>query len=281
MGIFDGVLFLSDFDNTIYYTAGALNEGEACPEMPERNLAAIRRFMAEGGRFGVATGRATAAFRAYDPIVPTNTPAVVFNGGGIYNYKTGEYEDTLFLEESSRSRIAAVMEANREISLELFYPDDRLLVYHENRWNEQHSRLTGMGYTVVEDLSPKNVSMPLAKALFLGERAELEKTAAFIDAQSWRGEYELILSNDHLLELTAKGANKGNMARRLQKRLGCTMLVCAGDHHNDIAMLTAADRAFCPSNAVEEVKRYATEVGHCRDGAIADMIEMLEKELKA
>ena len=155
MGVFDGVLFLSDFDNTIYYTAGALNEGEACPEMPERNLAAIRRFMAEGGHFGVATGRATAAFRAYDPIVPTNTPAVVFNGGGIYNYKTGEYEDTLFLEENSRSRIAAVMEANREISLELFYPDDRLLVYHENRWNEQHSRLTGMGYTVVEDLSPE------------------------------------------------------------------------------------------------------------------------------
>lgn len=279
MGIFDGVLFLSDFDNTIYYTAGAMNNGEVCPEMPERNIAAIRHFMAEGGRFGVATGRAAAAFRPYDPIVPTNTPAVVFNGGGILDYKTGEYADTLFLEESARAHIAAVMEANSAVSLELFYPDDRLLVYNENRWNEQHSRLTGMGYEVVEDLSPACVSMPIAKALFLGERDDLEKTIAFIDAQSWRGEYELILSNDHLLELTANGANKGNMARRLKERLGCRLLVCAGDHHNDITMLTAADRAFCPSNAVEEVKKYATEVGHCCDGAIADMIEILEKEL--
>lgn len=279
MGIFDGVLFLSDFDNTIYYTAGALNNGETCPEMPQRNIAAIRRFMEEGGRFGVATGRATAAFRPYDPIVPTNTPAVVFNGGGIYDYKAGEYADTLFLEEDARPHIAAVMEANPTVSLELFYPDDSLLVYNENRWNEQHSRLTGMGYTVVDDLSPERVAMPVAKALFLGERAELEKTAAFIDAQNWREKYELILSNDHLLELTAKGANKGDMARRLRDRLGCTMLVCAGDHHNDIAMLTAADRAFCPSNAVDEVKKYATEVGHCNSGAIADMIEILEKEL--
>ena len=281
MGIFDGVLFLSDFDNTILYTAGAMNKGETCPTMPERNLAAIRRFMEEGGRFGVATGRVMAAFQQYVPIVPTNVPAVVNNGGGIYDYETGEYVEALFLGESSRAHIAAVMEANRAVSVELFHPGTLLQVYNENRWNEQHSKLTGMGYEVVSDLSPESVEMPLSKALFLGEEEDLKKAAAFIEQQSWRGEYELIFSNDHLLELTVKGANKGDTARRLQKRLGCRMLVCAGDHMNDLAMLTKADRAFCPSNAVEEVKKYATEVGHCRDGASADMIEILEKELRA
>ncbi len=279
MGIFDGVLFLSDFDNTILYTAAAMNKGEKCPEMPARNLAAIHRFMAEGGYFGVATGRAMAAFRQYVPIVPTNVPAVVNNGGGIYDYEKGEYVETMFLGESSRAHIAAVMEANPAVSLELFHPGTLLQVYNENRWNAQHSKLTGMGYEVVADLSPASVEMPLSKALFLGEEEDLKKAAAFIEAQSWRGEYELIFSNDHLLELTARGANKGDMARRLQKRLGCKMLVCAGDHMNDLTMLTRADRAFCPSNAVEEVKKYATEVCHCEDGAIADMIEILEKEL--
>ena len=115
----------------------------------------------------------------------------------------------------------------------------------------------------------------------MGEEDDLKKAAAFIDAQSWRGEYELIFSSTYLLELTAKGANKGSMARRLMERLNCRMLVCAGDHMNDLTMLTAADRAFCPSNAVPEVKQYATEVCHCRDGAIAEMIERLEKELEA
>ena len=281
MGKFDGVLFLSDFDNTILYTADALKNGGAAPEMPRRNLDAIHYFMEEGGRFGGATGRAMAAFRQYAPLVPTNAPAIVYNGGGVYDYKTGEYVDTLFLSESARPHIAAVMEANPAVSLEMFHPDDLLQVYHETPWNTKHSLLTGMGYEVVTDLSPESVSMPLSKALFLGEEEDLKKAAAFIDAQPWRDQYELIFSSTYLLEFTAKGATKGNVARRLMERLGCRMLVCAGDHLNDLSMLTAADRAFCPSNAVPEVKNYATEVCHCKDGAIAEMIERLGKELEA
>lgn len=279
MGKFDGILFLSDFDNTILYTAGALKNGGTCPQMPQRNIDALRYFMAEGGRFGVATGRAMAAYAPYDSTVPTNAPAVVYNGAGIYDYETQEYLETLFLGESARPHIAAVMEANPAVSLEMFHAGTLLQVYNESKWNKKHTELTGMGYEVVQDLSPASVEMPLSKALFLGETEDLEKAAEFIEQQSWRGEYELIFSSDYLLELTAKGANKGDMARRLQKRLGCKMLICAGDHMNDLSMLRAADRSFCPSNAVEAVKAEAYVVGHCEDGAIADMIEVLDKEM--
>ena len=124
------------------------------------------------------------------------------------------------------------------------------------------------------------VEMPLSKALFLGEAEDLRAVAAFIEQQTWRGEYEVIFSNDNLLELTARGATKGDMARRMKDRFGCHTLVCAGDHMNDLTMLRVADRAFCPSNAVEAVKAEAYVVGHCQDGAIADMIAVLEEEHK-
>lgn len=281
MGKFDGILFLSDFDNTILYTAGALKNGGVCPEMNPRNIEAINYFMAEGGYFGVATGRAMAAFRQYAPLVPTNVAAVVYNGAGIYDYKTQKYEDTLFLQESARGHIQEIVDANPAVSLEMFHEGELLQVYRESKWNEKHTSLTGMGYEVVSDLSAQSVQMPLSKALFLSETEDLLKTAAFIDAQPWRGEYELVLSSDYLLELTAKGATKGDMARRMKEKLGCKLLVCAGDHMNDLSMLRAADRAFCPSNSVDEVKAEAYVVGHCQDGAIADMIEALEKELMA
>lgn len=280
MGIFDGVLFLSDFDNTILYTAAALKNGGECPEMSARNIETMHYFMREGGRFGVATGRATAAFEPYAPLVPTNVPAVVYNGAGIYDYEKKEYVETVFLEESSRTHIQTIIDANPAVSLEMFHAGTLLQVYRESKWNKKHSELTGMGYEVVPDLSPESVEMPLSKALFLGETEDLLKTAAFIDAQPWRGEYELVLSSEYLLELTAKGATKGDMALRMKDRFCCTMLVCAGDHMNDLSMLRAADRAFCPSNAVDAVKTEATVVGHCQDGAIADMIAVLEKELK-
>ena len=281
MGKFDGILFLSDFDNTIVYTAAALKNGGEVPAMSPRNVDAIQYFMAEGGRFGVATGRATAAYAPYDPLVPTNVPAVVYNGAGIYDYEKQEYVETLFLEESARVHIQAIVDANPTVSLEMFHAGTLLQVYRESKWNAKHTELTGMGYEVVQDLSPASVEMPLSKALFLGETADLLKTAAFINAQPWRGEYELVLSSDYLLELTAKGATKGDMARRMKEKLGCKLLVCAGDHMNDLSMLRAADRAFCPSNSVDEVKAEAHVVGHCQDGAIADMIEALEKELMA
>ena len=280
MGKFDGILFLSDFDNTILYTAAALKNGGDCPEMNQRNLDALRYFMEEGGRFGVATGRAMAAFEPYNSLVPTNVPAVVNNGAGIYDYNRQEYVETLFLGESARAHIMAVMEANPAVSLEMFHAGTLLQVYRESSWNVQHSKLTGMGYEVVRDLSPESVEMPLSKALFLGEAEDLRAVAAFIEQQTWRGEYEVIFSNDNLLELTARGATKGDMARRMKDRFGCHTLVCAGDHMNDLTMLRVADRAFCPSNAVEAVKAEAYVVGHCQDGAIADMIAVLEEEHK-
>ena len=279
VGKFDGILFLSDFDNTILYTAAALKNGGACPEMHPRNVEALQYFMAEGGRFGVATGRAMAAFSQYAPLVPANVPAIVNNGAGIYDYVKQEYVETVFLGESSRAHIQAIMDANPAVSLEMFHAGELLQVYRESKWNEKHTQLTGMGYEVVADLSPASVEMPLSKALFLGETEDLLKAAAFIDAQPWRGDYELVLSSDYLLELTARGATKGDMAKRMKERYGCKLLICAGDHMNDLSMLRAADRAFCPSNSVDDVKKEACVVGHCQDGAIADMIAVLEKEL--
>lgn len=279
MGKFDGVLFLSDFDNTLLFTAEIMQNGGVCPTMPQRNLDAIHFFMAEGGRFGVATGRATDAFRPYAPMVPTNTPAIVNNGGSIYDYARNEYIESLLLDERARPHITAAMAANPAVSVELFYPDGQLKVYHETLYNQRHAQLTGMSYEVIHDFSPQSVKMPLSKVLFLGEEPLLQKTAAFLKAQDWQDQYELIFSSETFLEMTAIGATKGGMARRLMARLGCQTLVCAGDHMNDLSMLTTADVAFCPANAVPEVRKHALAVCHCRDGAIADMIAHLDRTM--
>ena len=58
MGKFDGVLIISDYDNTISYTEGALRSGRSLPPVSPENRQAMAYFMAEGGTFCVATGRA-------------------------------------------------------------------------------------------------------------------------------------------------------------------------------------------------------------------------------
>ena len=88
MGKFDGVLLASDFDNTILNTE--LPRRTGCPILPisQRNVEALRYFMDNGGRFAVATGRALPAFRIFAEQVPMNAPAVVCNGGALYDFKT-------------------------------------------------------------------------------------------------------------------------------------------------------------------------------------------------
>ena len=128
MGKFDGMLLLSDYDNTLVYTEEALRSGGPRPPMSRRNLSAIRRWMAEGGRFSVATGRALEAFRRHAHEVPVNAPVIVDNGGAIYDLERGTYVVKNFLPAEAAVHIAAVAERFPHVALELYPDRDVVLV---------------------------------------------------------------------------------------------------------------------------------------------------------
>lgn len=103
---------------------------------------------------------------------------------------------------------------------------------------------------------------------------------AFLRERGWDGDYELIFSGQTLLEMTVKGANKGGMVRRLAGRLGISMehVYCVGDEANDVSMLTAAREGFAPANCVPLVRSCgATIVRDAREGALADVVEILDR----
>lgn len=122
MGKFDGMLLLSDYDNTLLYTEEALQKGTPRPPMNQRNLDAIAYWQAEGGVFSVATGRALEAFRRHAHEVPVNAPIVVDNGGAIYDLERETYVVKNFLPEIAPIHIAAIAERFPHVALEL-YPD--------------------------------------------------------------------------------------------------------------------------------------------------------------
>ncbi len=278
MGKFQNRLLLSDYDNTLHYTEATLREGVPLPPVSPRNLEAIRYWMAEGGRFSAATGRTLAAFRKQAAGIPMNAPAVVDNGGAVYDFASERYLVKNFLADSALHAIAAVMEAFPQVSLELYHEDALVQVMRPTDWNRQHAMLTGLPFQVVERLEAPD--KPMIKALFVSDRASLDQVKAFLDRTGQAADCELIFSTDHLLELTAKGADKGKMALRVKELCGCDALYCVGDHSNDLPLLRAADRAFAPANAIPEVlSSGATAVCHCLDGAIGDVVDILDREL--
>lgn len=278
MGKFDGVLLASDFDNTLIYTEESLRTGAPVPPLPERNREALEYFMAQGGRFAVATGRALAAFLRHAGDVPMNAPGVVCNGAAIYDFEKGEYLETAMLDAAARERGQAVLERFPGVAVEAYHIGNVIHVVHPNGISRQHEHMTHAELTEAPSLL--EVPLPLGKLLFEAEHGTLEEVLAFLRERGWAEDYELIFSVSHLLEMTTRGADKGGMVRRLAARLGIPMehVYCAGDEANDLSMLRAAAEGFAPANASAAVlESGATVVCDAREGALADVIAVLDR----
>ena len=95
MGRFSKMLMAADFDRTLT---------DRKSEIPRANLDAILAFEREGGLFTVATGRSVPMFRARDPLIPSNAPLVLYNGGAYYDYKTETLSGAVWMPRGTSRR---------------------------------------------------------------------------------------------------------------------------------------------------------------------------------
>mgnify|MGYP004519035949 CR=1 FL=1 len=275
---FDHVLLASDFDNTLVYTQSALDNGTEIPPMCARNRVALNYFIQNGGLFAVSTGRALPAFVDYVKDVPLSAPCVIANGAAIYDFRAREYLYTAFLSDRIYAHMDEVLTQFPTLAFEVYHDDRRIHAMHPNHYIRSHEHLTRAAVEVVEHFS--DIDLPIIKVLFEEDYPRLEELRAFILSRPWGREYELIYSNEHLLELTAGGATKGGMILRLASVLGVKRkdIYCIGDHRNDIPMLEISTIPFAPSNAIPAVHEFGAHiVSHCSDGAVADVVEYLDK----
>ncbi|MBQ0037485.1 MAG: HAD-IIB family hydrolase [Clostridiales bacterium] len=278
MGKFDGVLIASDFDNTVVYTEGALRAGTEQPPVSQTNREAIEYFMAQGGIFSIATGRALPAFAPLADKIPMNGPTVLFNGAAIYDFSADRYLRTAFLPESIRGHVHEVQAVFPDLAFEIYHDDNSIQAVNPNAITRSHQHLTHSPTVTISDID--EAPSPIAKVLLEEEPACLARVAEFIRSQPWADTYEVVLSADCLMEITAHGANKGGMVACLASDLGIGRenVYCVGDHNNDIPMLEFAHVGFAPQNAIESVHQVPGVhiLPNCWEDAIAAMIAELD-----
>lgn len=268
VGKFDGVLLASDFD-------GTLCDG-ATDVVPARSVAAIRRFMAEGGRFLVATGRAHRTFAPRAPEVPMNAPAVLSNGSAVYDFAAGEMLMQTFLRPQAAEDLAQLCRVFPELGFEAYFGED-IFVHNPNFVTEAHMRKVGAGYTACPI---GEMPQPWTKVILQQSPEYLRRVQDYV-LDHWGMYYECIFSSATLLEFTDKGSTKGQAVLWVARRLGIdpAHVYCTGDNPNDLPMLRCSAIPFVPANAAPEVLRCpgARLVGPCAGGAVADVIEALDE----
>ena len=278
MGKFDGVLIASDYDNTLVYTAGALLQGGDMPSVSKENREAIEYFMAQGGTFSIATGRALPSFATVRDDIPMNGPTVLFNGAAIYDFDRQQYLHTAFLPNQIRDHVKELLAVLPGLTFEIYHDDNSIHAINPNELTAKHLHLTHSPTVTLDSID--EAPLPISKLLFEEYEPVQREIIDFFRSQDWGGDYEVVSSSNFLLEVTARGANKGGMVRKLAELLHIEQknVYCVGDHANDVPMLEFANVPFAPQNAIEVV--HQVEGVHilpdCRENAIAAMIREID-----
>ena len=279
MGKFTGVLLASDFDNTLVYTESALKGLAPMPELLPENRQAIEYFMAEGGTFSIATGRALPSFEIVRPGLPMNGPTILFNGAAIYDFKAKQYLCTAFLPDTVRPHIMQVLDAWPDAAVELYHDDNAIFALHANELTLAHLHLTHEATKMLETID--QAPSPISKALFEIVPEKMAALHRYVTDMPWASRYEIVPSSSFLLELTAKGASKGDMVQRLAQLLHIAPqnVYCVGDHANDLGMLAVSAIPFAPANAIESVRQMPGIhiLPDARNGTIAALIRQLDE----
>ncbi len=284
MGRFDGILIASDFDRTLTDPAGIV---------PDANREALRRFMDEGGRFSVASGRSVPMFRCKRTLFESNAPTILFNGAACYDF---EAERVVFGTPLPRMD-ELIAEALRRYPLkncELQGIDRHCTFLIEQ---ERIDMFCSLGVELY-DKPYAEVDDPMYM-LFLGDefirpddpKRDFQSSTPEVDAMfdvcnAWissQGPFSAVRSTRRNTEVMMRGVSKGSAARRLAETLGCKTLVCVGDAMNDLAMLEEADYSFTPADGDEQIRTILGEklrvTKPCGVGALAGVIAALQEIL--
>ena len=267
MGKFDGVLFFADYDDTLYNSRRTVSA---------ENRAAIRWFIENGGRFSIATGR---AHRTFTPQIQReqltlNAPVVLSNGAAIYDYASGRYLLESCLPAEARGWMERLCGRFPALGFEAYHGED-IYVHNPNRVTREH--LAKVGGTQIP-CPIGAMPTPWSKVIVQQEKLYLEQARDQLLAW-YGGRCEAIFSNAYLLEVTAKGCDKGAMVARVAELLYVKPgdLYCIGDNENDIPMLARSAIPFAPANCAQAVKDWGARVlGHCDEHAVAQALSVLD-----
>jgi len=263
----EDILVISDLD-------GTLIGGDRM--IPKRNLEAIARFQSKGGHFAVATGRSVNSGARYYAEVSPNSPCVILNGTMIYDFtdKKTLWNLPLILENAKKY---IEMIQNRFVSTGIeVYSTKNVSVLCENDYVTNHLIRENM---VGNDLAIFD-GRPLCKALFADDADVIQKIIAFTDTFT-HDDVRFVTSCENYLEMLPADADKGMALKKVVELCGFSTrnVYAIGDYYNDVELLQAAGFAAMPQNSPDELKYLADlVVCDCNDGAVADLIEYIERK---
>jgi Cof subfamily protein (haloacid dehalogenase superfamily) len=241
-------------------------------KVSEENQRAIQDFIEKGGKFGVATGRSQLNIVSFLKGISVNTPCILYNGGGLYDFETKEFLD---ISELSKKKLIIYLhhclKQYPNVVIQIYTSDMCFVVSSKELANpaviEDHQPCT---FCQIEEIMDK----PWIKILFCAKPDELKSMEEKIVKFELEQDVNWVFSSEIYLEFLPKDTSKGSMLKKLREYMcGGYKIYAVGDFNNDKEMLQAADVGIAVKNALPGVKDVADRITVSNDeNAIADII---------
>ena len=271
MADFSDILLTVDFDRTLTAPDSSI---------PQRNIEAIKYFIANGGTFTVNTGRSIPMCHSFIDTLPVNAPLLLYNGSAMYDSHKREFISYSPIQIDAGKVLRQLQERFPKLTVEIQSADAHYALKQNPGWQAYSAHNCAWAYTDYD-----HIPQPFIKFTFYGQFTDVT-VASMYHAEPWEiammNEAKTYLQESYgqvldmfqpcprIVDVHAKGISKLKIAKDLQKLLGKKILVCVGDAPNDIEMLRGADYSFCPSDG--SIAHSFENVCDCAQGAVADVI---------
>lgn len=258
-------LIASDMDDTL------LNKD--C-QISARNEAAIKKALAAGKIFLIATGRMYVSAQPYAERLGLDVPLVTYNGALVKGSLSGEifYEHKMKLETANEV-LAYCKEKGYYLQL---YVGDSILIDTANDCSRMYTKISGIPTTAIGDAVYHTEEAPYKILVMTGADEFMTVWQQF--AEKFKGKLDVTSSKDNFLELMEPGINKWEAVKSVAASYGVQPeeIMCIGDSNNDIKMIANAGIGVAVANAKDSVKDKAKIVTASNDNdGVAMVIESI------
>ncbi|NLP47809.1 MAG: HAD-IIB family hydrolase [Clostridiales bacterium] len=263
-------LVVSDVDGTL---------NNKFRRLPQNNYQAIDRFVNTlKGNFTLASGRSVDSIEKHYLKLPlNNTPAIVLNGAGIYDFSNKKMLRFFGISDKGKEVVKKVLEKFPKLELEVCTPDHIYLV-NPKLYGPILVKADNLAHTFCTDLN-EIFDLAWGKVVFFALPGLLKKVMQYIKSLGV-DDFNFMSSSIVTQEMLAAGVHKGKAVLALADLIGVDHKKTAaiGDYFNDYDMLKSvylpAVCAQAPA-AMHKIAKY--HAVHCNKGAVADFLNFIEK----
>ncbi|MPQ44665.1 HAD family hydrolase [Clostridium tarantellae] len=254
-------LYVSDLDGTL------LNSNKKV-SLESKNI--LNELINKGVNFTIATARTPATVVDLLEGVNLKIPATLMNGVLIYDINKRNYIDTKDIHKDSVNKMLKIFKEYKKDFFVYTIRDNHLWVYYrEFKWNieqdfyNERCNKSLKTFVKIEDYveaikDSKVINFIIFDKLdFIKEIYEEIKNVEGITTDFYEDIYE---KGMYYLEAYSSKASKANGIELLKEYVNHSKLITFGDNVNDIPMFKISDECYAMENAVDKLKKLATNV---------------------